>query len=140
MMDKISLFSQMHEESLKIHDEDGLCEIYRLQELLMRGYNFNGGLSDFPLDLKTKNGVQDFRNCIYHLITELTEAEKELKNRPNYKREIPEISDGFRKEMSDILHLTMELFILAGITPMDMVNDFRRVNKENWEKLIKDAK
>lgn len=139
-METVTLLEKMQDEAGHIHDQDKFCEIYRLQELLMRGYHANGSLSTFPLDLTDKNGVQDFRNCLYHLITEITEAEKELKNRPNYRREIPEVSPNFRKELADILHLVMELFILAGLSPHEIISDYRCVNMDNWRKLVEDSK
>ncbi len=118
--------------------KDKLEQIFELQEKLMYKYVDLGFLPEFPLDLRKKENVKCFRECVFHLMQELFETVYHLKNRPNRLSEIPDYNrEEFEEELIDALHLFVEACILSGMTPDHIMERYEAKNKINHDRVNK---
>ena len=121
--------------------QDKLDLLFDLQNRLMKNYELCDILPEFPVDLSSKDGVKVIKDCLFHISSELHEVAKELKNRPDHLVENPEYDDeALDKELMDVLHLVIELLILCGKTPDEVIVKFKTVNDDNHRRLARDLK
>lgn len=91
---------------------------------------------DWPLDINNRHDQQFFKDGVYRMIEELSEATNCLRNRPHSQTEYVTDEQHFLEEFAgDAMHYFLRLFVMLGLTPEDMVklyfqksevNQFRR--------------
>lgn len=91
-----------------------------------------------PLDINNRHDQQYFKDGVYRLIEELSEATNCLRNRPHTQTEYATDEDHFLEEFAgDSVHYFLRLMVLLGISAEDMVklyfkksqvNEFRRAS------------
>ena len=110
--------------------------LFFLQNKLMKRYVEDGRLPEYPLDLSKKENVKVFRECVFHIIQELFEVTEHLKNRPNRKTQIYEYNrESFKEEISDALHLFLEMMILSGIGSEEIYREYKNKNDTNHRRI-----
>ncbi len=102
----------------------------KLEDIFLQQTNFMdilhkaGKLPQFPVDVNSKEGQESIRQILYHALEELFECGHLLKNR-YHKTKVYDLDlNSFKEEMSDVLHLFIEICIMTGIDANELYTQF----------------
>lgn len=108
-----------------------LARIFDLQTALIEHFRSAGHeIPQFPLDISTKVGQRQCRDTGLKAVEEFFEALALLRGwKPHRKTEIPEFDrEGFLEEYVDSLHYQLEMLLMLGVTPDELVAAYERKN------------
>ena len=115
---------------------DYLTEIFKMQRRLQDavGFDIFERTKDWPHDLILNCPRQDF--ILMQFTGIITEACEALENTPwkPWKHSARLDKEEFRKELIDLLHFVVNMFLAAGMTPQDIHEAFKKKHKENMRR------
>lgn len=108
---------------------DKLENLFFTQEQFMKQLKI-----EYPVDLDTWIGQQEVRMVMFFLTQEIFEAAEWMKNKPWRQTTTPLDKDKFMEEIADVLHFFLELCIIVGLTPDDLVHLYQVKMRENYDR------
>ena len=109
--------------------KDRLEHCFELQSQFMEDLREHDLMTEWPLDLTTKQGQRLIRETMHSMQEELFEASHTLKNKMHrltdariYDRE------HYFEELGDAFAYFMEICILSGFTPEELYQEYVRKN------------
>lgn len=116
---------------------DRLTKMWEQQEGFMRLLQQKRGFPEFPTDLASKKGQQFLKDIRNHLMEELFEAGQHLKNAKSHRAtDLPEVDrEAYKEELSDALHLFIELTIASGITLEELFQTYMQKGETNVKRI-----
>jgi len=96
------------------------------------------GFPSFPTELTSKKGQQFLKDIRNHMMEELFEAGQHLRNaKPHRATDLPEFDrKAYVEELSDALHLYIELLIASGITVDELFESYMEKGRVNTTRIM----
>lgn len=117
---------------------DMLCTMFVQQFEHMRKYSEMTPDAWVPPEnwgqLKRKDTQAAMRENAGYVVEELYEAIGLLKNKPWKQTPLPVPYEAFREELADVWHFFIQLHILAGLSPLDVFQDYFRKSIINQQR------
>lgn len=108
---------------------DKLEKAFTKQREFMDMLREHDRLPEFPVDLTTKQGQRLIRETILNMIEELMESSFCLRNKMHRLTDAKEFDfEHYREELGDAFAYLLEVFILSGISPEDLYDEYSRKN------------
>lgn len=86
----------------------------------------------WPLDINNRHDQQFFKDGVYRMIEELSEATNCLRNRPHSQTEYVTDEEHFLEEFAgDAMHYFLRLFVMLGLDAEDMVKCYFKKSEVN---------
>lgn len=116
---------------------DDLEKMWSQQLQFMKLLATHRGWPSFPVDITEKKSQQLLDGIIFHIMKELFEVGQLLQNTKSHR--ITELKDvdveHLKEELSDVLHLFIELCAYAGISREDLVKSYLEKGETNTKRI-----
>lgn len=76
---------------------------------------------EWPIDLNNRHDAQFFKDGVYRMIEEMSEATNCLRNRPHTQTEYVTDEEHFLEEFADATHYFLRLCVMLGLSADDLV-------------------
>ena len=104
----------------------------------MRLLHEHGRFTDWPVDVRTKQGQTIIKEIVFNMVAELFEATFTLKNRQHRGTDDTVVDmEYFKEELADAHAFFIELQIVCGFSAQDVFDQFVRKNAIVTERLMK---
>lgn len=108
---------------------DKLTSIFNKQWKFMELLKEHDKIPEWPVDLHTKHGQRIVKECMFNLMEELHEASHILKNKVHRITDDSDVDyNHYKEELGDAFAFFIELFIMSGITPDVVYDEYVRKN------------
>lgn len=86
---------------------------------------------NWPIDINNRHDAQFFKDGVYRMLEELSEATNCMRNRPHTVTEYVTDEEHFIEEMADALHYFLRLWVMLGLSADDIVRVYFKKSEVN---------